>query len=280
MNVKDIPISDIKIVENVRVKIEKLEGLMQDIKQHGLYHAIKVAKTKTNEYVLVQGNRRLMACKKLGWKKIPANISEDMDLAELLIHNMAENVHREEITPIELGRICTRLEKELDLTQAEISARLSIPMGRIKAGLSAYTGMPDKYRKRIVFTGKGNGRNGNIPATVAMKIMTVKRNNGLSDAAVDKLLSISRMQDYGAAELHIISLLLDQGSTVTQAVEQGKRYKYLRVDTIVDNEEIESLLAKYKIDQRQALLNAILYGELPPLKRPSWFKAKQVPVKG
>lgn len=280
MKVEEINISDVKIVENVRVNVKNLEGLMQDIKQHGLYNPIKVAKTKTQDYILVQGNRRLAACKKLGWKKIAATVSEDMALADLLAVNMAENIHREDISPTELGRICLRMKKELDLTLPEIAAKMSVPLSRIKSAIEAYNGLPDKYRNRVSFTGKGNGRMGNIPATTALKIIAAKRQYGLSDSAVDKLLNIARMEEYGIAELNLISMFLSDGCTVTQAIENAKDYKYMRTDVVVDTDEIDALLDKYKMDSKPMLLNSIIYGEVPPLKRPSFFKQRQVPAKG
>lgn len=279
MNVKEININDIKIIENVRIKIEKLEGLMQDIKQNGLYNPIKVAKTKTSEYVLVQGNRRLAACKKLGWKKIPATVSEDIALADLLLNNMSENIHREDISPFELGRICSRLEKELDMTRAEISARLSTPPGRIKDAIQSFNNLPTKYRHKVSYVGGGNSRNGNIPASVAAKVIACKRQYGLSDAGVDKLMNVAKKEDFGVAELFIISILLEQGLSVTDAIEMCKKYKYLRFDIPINHDEVETLLDKYKLDSAQVLIKAIVFGELPPLKRPAWFKITQVPAK-
>lgn len=280
MDVRDININDVQVLENVRVKLNKIDGLMRDIEQHGLYNPIKVAKTKTEDYILIQGHRRLTACKKLGWKKIPATISEDVELADLLVTNMAENVHREDISPIELGRICMRLKKEFDMTASEIAAKLSLSTSRIEGAMKAYNGMPDKYRNRVTYTGKGNARLGNIPATTALKIIATKRKYGLSDTSVDKLLKVAKAEEYGSAELHIISMFLQDGYTVSQAIEQTKRWKYMRTDVVVEEEDIQHLLNKYKMDSKILLLNAIIYGEVPPLKRPSWFKTKQVPVKG
>ncbi len=280
MEVKELPINSIKVLENVRVKIEKLQGLMQDIKQHGLYNPIKVSKTAANEYILVQGHRRLTACSKLGWKKIPCTVSEDMELSELLLNNMAENIHREDISPVELGRICKRLQDDFDMNSSEISAKLSLPVSRINSAIKTYKGLPDKYRKHVSYTGIGKSRVGDIPASVAMHIINCKKAYGLSDASVDKLLKISKVEEYGVAELHIINLFLKEGLSVTQSIESAKKYQFLRTDVIVDNDEIESLLNKHKMDSRQNMITAILYGELPPLTRPSWLKAKEVPVKG
>ena len=278
MNVKEIPINSIKTVENVRVKIGNLEGLMRDIQQNGLYNPIRVIKTKSSDYVLDQGSRRLAACQKLGWKKIPANIIEDLELSQILITNMAENIHREDISPVELGRICNRLKAEFDMNNAEIAAKLSIVPSRILGAMKSYSSLPDKYRNKVVYTGKGNSKMGNISATAAVAIVNAKRMFSLSDAAVDKLLHTVKVEDYGAAELNLISMFLKEGLSVTQALDQCKKFTFLRNDIIVEDAEIERLLEKYKMDSRISLIQAIVYGELPPLKRPSFFKAKQVPV--
>ncbi|KKK91699.1 hypothetical protein LCGC14_2710300, partial [marine sediment metagenome] len=73
--VKELEISKIKTLENIRTRIDEsdLTGLMQDIKQHGLLHAIGVWK-EGEKYILAFGNRRLECCKKLGWSKIPYKI--------------------------------------------------------------------------------------------------------------------------------------------------------------------------------------------------------------
>ena len=69
MNIKDIEIKKIKQLENIRLRIEEedVHTLMSSIKQDGLLEPIGVAITSgsKDEYLIVYGNRRLEACRKL-----------------------------------------------------------------------------------------------------------------------------------------------------------------------------------------------------------------------
>lgn len=275
MNVQEIPISKIQVVENSRINIKNLEGLMQDIKQHGLKQAIGVIPTKGGEFVLVFGHRRLSACQKLGWKKIPTSIfSEDMSVADIRINNLAENIHREDILPIELGRICHQLKTDMGLSTSEIAAKLSINKTRIDRALDMFNQMPTKHRNRVAYITGTTSKNGNIPASVAHKIISCKRQYGLSEAGIEKLFAVAKSEELTGGQLKIISLFLDQGLSVSEAIKAGELNEFQRFDVIVNNEDVEKHLEKNKMDSRQKLLEAIVYGEAEPLKRPDFLKRK------
>lgn len=275
MDIKEVLINDIKVLENSRVSIKNLEGLMQDIKQHGLKHAIGVIPTKNNEYLLVFGHRRLLACKKLGWKKIPASLYDSsMSVPDIRINNLAENLHREDISPVELGRICYQLKTELGLNESEIHAKLSIPRDRIVNALEIFRGLPKQHRNKVAYVGGGNVRNGAIPAAVAHKIISCKRQFGLSEASIEKLFSVAQKEELTQAELYVISLFLEQGLSVNEAIKAGEKNKFMRADIIVNKDDIESYMNKYKIDSGPSLISAIIYGDIPPLKRPDFLNKK------
>ncbi len=279
MNVKEININSIKIIENVRSQIKNLEGLMSDIKQHGLKQAIGVMPASdSGEFILVFGHRRLTACKKLGWKKIPANVyPKDMEIADLLVNNIAENIHREDVSPMEEGRICKKL-KDMDMTISEIAVRLNIPATRVARSLDLINQVPAKHKNRIQFTGNG-AKNGNISATVAGKIVSCSRQFGLSESARDKIYSTAKAQEYTAKEMYILGLFLAEGLSVTQAMESMKDYYFLETKVIVRKSELQSILEKYKMDSAPMLMQSIIYGLVPPMKKPDFYKIKQVPAK-
>ena len=52
-----------------------LNELSASIKEKGLLHFITV-RAKEGHYEIVAGNRRYLACKMLGWRKIPCHIVE------------------------------------------------------------------------------------------------------------------------------------------------------------------------------------------------------------
>jgi len=73
---------------------------------------------------LISGERRLNACREIGYKEIPAYIiqidSDELMLALALI----ENIQREELNPIEIGTSFKRLMDECHLTQEQIADKV------------------------------------------------------------------------------------------------------------------------------------------------------------
>lgn len=76
-----------------------INELSKSIMEKGLLHPITV-RTKERHYELVAGNRRFLACKMLGWRKIPCHIVE-LDDREAFEISLIENIQRRTINPIE-----------------------------------------------------------------------------------------------------------------------------------------------------------------------------------
>ena len=100
------------------------EELKKSILSHGLIQPITVRRTAHEHYELISGERRLKACKDIGYKEIPAYIikvdSEEAMLAMALI----ENIQREKLNPIEIGYAYKRLMEECNLTQEQIAEKV------------------------------------------------------------------------------------------------------------------------------------------------------------
>ena len=74
-------------------------------------------------YELVVGERRWRASKKVGLKKIPAVIREVSD-AQALELAIIENIHRQDLNPIEEAEAYSRLSDEFALTQEMIAKKV------------------------------------------------------------------------------------------------------------------------------------------------------------
>ena len=100
------------------------EELKKSILSNGLIQPITVRRVSNNSYQLITGERRLKACKEIGYKDIPAYIikvdSEEAMLAMALI----ENIQREKLNPIEIGYAYKRLMDDCHLTQEEIAEKV------------------------------------------------------------------------------------------------------------------------------------------------------------
>ena len=78
----------------------EIRDLCESIKQRGLLHAIIVRIKNEGIYEIVAGNRRFMACKALGWRKIPSQIIEIDDRGAFEL-SLIENIQRKTLYPIE-----------------------------------------------------------------------------------------------------------------------------------------------------------------------------------
>ena len=101
-----------------------LGELKKSILTNGLIQPITVRRTPEHKYQLISGERRLQACKEIGFKEIPAYIidvaSDELMLALALI----ENIQREKLNAIEVGTAYKRLMDECHLTQEQIAERV------------------------------------------------------------------------------------------------------------------------------------------------------------
>ena len=101
---------------------EKLEELIASIKENGVLQPVVVQRAESG-YELVVGERRWRASKKAGLKKIPAvirEVSDDQSLELAII----ENIHRQDLNPIEEAEAYARLAEEFALTQEMIANKV------------------------------------------------------------------------------------------------------------------------------------------------------------
>ena len=73
-----IQLDDIEIKYNPRTQFIGIDELSRSIKELGILQPLTVAKNGNGKYVLLDGQRRFMACKKLGLKDIPV-IERNLD---------------------------------------------------------------------------------------------------------------------------------------------------------------------------------------------------------
>jgi ParB family chromosome partitioning protein len=111
MEVREIDISSIRVSDlNVRKDLEAgtedtdIGDLAKSIADQGLLSPITVVKLPDGKYDLIIGQRRYLACKKLGWTKIPAIIRETMEETDAVVLSLIENVHRADVSPVDKAR--------------------------------------------------------------------------------------------------------------------------------------------------------------------------------
>lgn len=101
---------------------DKINELRQSIRTYGLLHPV-IVRPWGRSYQIVAGERRVMACRGLGWKTIPAIAREVTDSA-MAAMALIENLQRENLNFLDEAAGYARLIKEFDLTQEVLAQRL------------------------------------------------------------------------------------------------------------------------------------------------------------
>jgi ParB-like partition proteins len=89
-----------------------VEHQAKSIEQNGLLYPIKVFRKAENKYVLIDGLKRIEACKRLGWKEISALVTEEK---KPLISTWVANMDRDDPTPLEKCEYLERLKGEMEI---------------------------------------------------------------------------------------------------------------------------------------------------------------------
>ena len=164
---------------------EKIDELAQSIKACGLIQPV-VVRRAGDGYQLVVGERRFLACRKLGWKMISAAVQTLSDNAMATIA-LIENLQRENLNFIEEAMGYISLMKNFNFTQEVLAQRL---------GKSQST-IANKIRLL------------KLSETVREKLLE----NGLSERHARALLRIDSEEE----QLKTIHEISERGLTVIQA---------------------------------------------------------------
>jgi ParB family chromosome partitioning protein len=106
-----------------------LAELAASIREVGILQPIVVRRTDQG-YEVVTGERRLRAAKLAGLATVPV-VLRDSDDSDLLREALIENIHREDLNPIELGEAFRQLLDELGLKQEELADRVGVSRSHI-----------------------------------------------------------------------------------------------------------------------------------------------------
>ena len=103
---------------------EALEELAASIKEHGIIQPLTVRKMGVDSFQLISGERRFRASQIAGLEEVPVYIRLANDQA-MLEMALVENIQREDLNAIEVALSYDRLIQECNLTQEELSQKLS-----------------------------------------------------------------------------------------------------------------------------------------------------------
>lgn len=248
MEIKEIPLSKIKLGRNSRLDINKDEllGLMESIREIGLLQPIGVKETSTGRYQIVYGNRRYLACSKLGWKRITAVMNADKKPSDGDIKNLAENIQRRNISLVEAGRYMQILKGE-GLSNKEMAVRLGVSVGYIGSCLDAYSNVPKEFRNDIVQTsGTTSVPPGKISIRTARGILNARKAFNLTSEQEKVLFKEAKSNDnFRTENLSCYATMLKSGKKKKNVVDAVKPLKQVQVHLILDEDHYNFLIEKY-----------------------------------
>ncbi len=144
-----IPIDAIKpnpYQPRTKINDADIKELAASIKEKGVIEPI-VVKRVDDYFILAAGERRLLAARKVGLKEIPALV-KDLTDKELLEIGLIENLHRQDLNPIEEACAYEQLNKKFGLTHEEIAQLVGKDRSTV-TNLLRLLSLPERLRRYL-----------------------------------------------------------------------------------------------------------------------------------
>lgn len=149
---REIPVKQIKVWRDAQARKLDREGiaeLARSIKNEGLQNPPMVQKESKNSYLLMSGQRRLAALKRLGAKKIPVLLltqKTKYDLKDAKAASVVENLHRNKMNTKDMTAACVYLTESVGKNKAAKSLGISPQTLKKYLGFAA---VPDKLKQHV-----------------------------------------------------------------------------------------------------------------------------------
>jgi len=149
---REIPVKQIKVWKDAQARKLDREGiteLARSIKNEGLQNPPMVQKESKDSYLLMSGQRRLAALKRLRAKKIPVLLltqSTKYDLEDAKAASVIENLHRNKMSVKDVAAASVFLTESVGKNKAAQSLGISQQTLRKYLGFAA---VPDKLKEYV-----------------------------------------------------------------------------------------------------------------------------------
>lgn len=157
MEVREIEIDKIVIsAQNTRKKLDagqedsSLEDLAASIREKGLLQPI-IVRAAGGGYELISGQRRLLACQKIGMRSLPAIVRGGLDDTDATAISLIENVHRADMDPLDKARAFQQLNQHYEGDHGRVSKETGVSVGTIRKYLSLLA-LPPELQEHLSTT--------------------------------------------------------------------------------------------------------------------------------
>jgi ParB family chromosome partitioning protein len=131
---RDIPLSQIRpnrLQPREHFDEEAMSSLAASIRELGVLQPVLVREIGHDEYELIAGERRWRAARRAGLQALPALVQTATDVSSLE-QALVENLHREDLNPLEEAAAYKQLIEDFELTHEDLARRV----GKSRAAVS------------------------------------------------------------------------------------------------------------------------------------------------
>lgn len=262
MEVKMIKLDEIEQNENSRVvyKPADLAELVASIRMHGLLQPPGVVALASGKWEAVYGNRRIVACKKLGWSEIPCVITKPENDIDRDIMGLVENFKRQNTSISEDARMFQSL-KDLGMSETEIAARLDIPALRVTSALELTAEVSPEIMKKIHHRAPGYTKRSmkdHISASIAVSILNIRKKESLNRAQMREIFNYAATSTPTLSQIQKIGPLVRGGASVAEAIERVASLRRIMIDVYVKEAKIGKLENKYEKSIQKIFLERLM----------------------
>ncbi len=199
---------------------DDLESLADSIREHGIVQPLTIRQLENGYYQIIAGERRWRAARLANLSEVPVVIVEADDRKAMELA-LIENLQRQDLNPVEEALGYQSLIQEYNLTQEEVSVKVSKSRPAIANALRLLGLCPEVLEKL---------KSGELSAGHARAILTLKDN---------------RKQIEAAKKITALSLSVRQAETLCKNMNKEpapKKEEKLKIDYVA---ECEKSLSKH-----------------------------------
>ncbi len=169
-------------------KDESYQELVNSIREKGVIEPIIVSRLENNKYMIIAGERRFKASIDAGKREIPAIVREDVDEKSILEYALIENIHREDLNPIEEALGFKLLIEEFGYTHEQLAQKLAVSRTKI-TNLLRLLKLPEEIKKMVE---SGELTEGHARALLSLEPSVMIK---VAEEIVDKNLSVRQTEE-------------------------------------------------------------------------------------
>jgi ParB family transcriptional regulator, chromosome partitioning protein len=176
---------------------EALEELAASIQAVGLLQPVVVRKVMPGHYELVMGERRWRACELAGLAQVPAIVRETPD-DDLLRDALIDNLHREQLNPLEEAAAYQQLLDDFSATHEELARKVGRSRPHISNTIRLLS-LPARVQKRVAAGVLSAGH-----ARALLAVEDLQDQEQLADRIVAEGLSVRAVEEIVAVRAQAI----------------------------------------------------------------------------